>query len=111
MINSIQFDDAGVRLSFSGTITSEEIIAANTELFRDEGFESCKYQLWIFREVEDFIISAVELQHIANRDREESKRNPYLKIAIVCDSPLIFGIGRVYEAFYGEGPWETMCFL
>ena len=110
MIDSIEFTDKGVWLTFSGIITSKEIIDANTKTFQHQGFELSKYQLWIFNSVKDFIISAEELQQIAERDIKESERNPKLKIAIVSDSNLAFGLGCMYEAFYGEGPWETMVF-
>lgn len=110
MIESIEFVDEGVRLFFRGIITSEELLEANNKVLQHQGFESCKYHLWIFDDVKDFIVSADEVRQFAESDRKESERNPTLKTGIVSESPLVFGIGRMYEAFYGDGPWQVMAF-
>ncbi len=31
-------------------------------------------------------------------------------MAIVAESPWVFGLGRVYEAYYGDGPWVIRVF-
>lgn len=110
MIDSIEFKDDGVKIILHCTITSKEIMDINTKLYQHNGFESCRYQLWIFKSVKDVVMSASEIQQIAECDKKESKRNSNIKIAIVSDSPLMFGMGRMYEAFYGKGPWKTMVF-
>lgn len=110
MIDSIEFINNGAILRLSGEVTSAEIYEVNTKIFQHHGFESLRYQLWIFSSITDFIMSAEELRKTAKRDREMSEKNPAHKVAVVCASPLVFGMARMYEAFYGDGPWEIMIF-
>ena len=110
MIKEIEYRKDGVLLAFQGKITSKEIIDANTELIDHRDFESFRYQLWLFDPVDDFVLSAEELELLADQDRKASEKNPHIKVAIVSSSPLVYGLGRMYEAFYGDGPWETMVF-
>ena len=110
MIKEIEYKKDGVRLTFYGRITSKEIMDSNTELINHPGFESFSYQLWVFEPVEDFVLSSRELQKLAEQDQKASERNSKIKVAIFSNSPLVFGLGRMYEAFYGKGPWEVMVF-
>ena len=110
MIKAIEYKKNGVRLSFYGKITSNEIRDANTAMINHPEFESFRYQLWIFDPVEDFILSRNDLQEMAEQDNEASAKNANIKVAIFSRSQFVFGLGRMYEAFYGEGPWEIMIF-
>ena len=114
MIKAIEYAKEGVELSFTEVITSKEIYDANTEIIEHLKSSPYKYQLWLFQKVDDFKISAQELENTALRNIEASKTHPGIKVAIVSDSPLVFGIGRMYEAYYkvnaNERYWETMIF-
>lgn len=110
MINAIEYKKDGVRLSFYGKITSNEIMDANTEMINHPEFESFHYQLWIFDPVEDFVLSTNDLQEMAKQDKKASERNSNIKVAIFSTSQFVFGLGRMYEAFYGDGPWRIMIF-
>ncbi len=110
MIKAIEYKKDGVRLSFYGKITSNEIMDANTELINHPEFESFNYQLWIFDPVEDFVLRTNDLQRMAEQDKKASEKNSNIKVAIFSSSQLVFGLGRMYEAIYGEGPWEIMIF-
>ena len=83
---------------------------ANTEMINHPEFESFNYQLWIFDPVEDFVLSTNDLQKMAEQDKKASERNANIKVAIFSSSQFVFGLGRMYEAFYGKGPWKIMIF-
>lgn len=110
MIESSHIDDNGVRVVFTGLVTSKELFDTASHLYDHPGFGNWKYQLWIFHSVSDIVISVEEIRQLAERNKVESLRNPGEKIAIVSDSPLAFGLARVYEGFYGDGPWQTVVF-
>lgn len=110
MIDHIEFDDHGVTVVFSGIITSQEIHDANTQILSHPNFPSLKFQLCIFQSVDDFQISTVQIMHVAHRDIDASKINPDVKVAIVTDSSLVYGLGRMYEAFCNESEWQTEIF-
>jgi hypothetical protein len=110
MIESKKYTKDGIRFVLSGIITSKELNTLNTELYNQWDIASFKYQLWIFTEVEEFLLSPDEMKMLANQDKRASIKNPNMKVALVSISPLIYGLCRMYEAFYGDGPWETMVF-
>jgi hypothetical protein len=110
MIDEIKFKTSGVHIKLSGVITSKQILNANTELVRHPDFGTFKYQLWHLDPIEDFILSAREIQKIANQDIIASDKNSQIKLCFVSSSPLASGIGSMWQAFYGGGPWEVKFF-
>jgi hypothetical protein len=110
MIEQVTFNNHGVTAIFSGVITSQEIYDANTEILSHPDFPSLRYQLCIFQNVSDFQISTHELMLTAQRDIEASKTNKNVKVAIVTDSTLVYGLGRMYDAFADESDWQTEIF-
>jgi hypothetical protein len=110
VIEQITFNNHGVTAIFSGIITSQEIYDANTEILNHPDFLSLRYQLCIFQNVNDFQISTHEMMLTAQRDIEASKTNKNVKVAIVTDSTLVYGLGRMYDAFADESDWQTEIF-
>jgi len=110
MIENIEFNDHGATIIFSGVITSQEIYEANTAMLTHPDFASLRYQLCIFQNVSDFQLSTNEIMLTAQRDIEASKINTDVKVAIVTDSTLVYGMGRMYEAFADESNWQTEIF-
>lgn len=107
MAGEIHFDADGVTLLFQGRITAHEIIDANTAVVTHPDFKSFKYQLWILDPVDNFIINAEELLKVAEQDIMASIINPQMKVCVTSSSPLAYGIGRMWQAFYNKGPWES----
>ena len=66
--------------------------------------------MWLFDGVDDFRLSTAEIREIAEQDKKTSGRNDRLRVAIVSASPLVFGLARMWEAFYDDGPWHTNIF-
>lgn len=110
MINSKEYSKNGAEFFLSGLITSSEIIELNTELIHQWDFESFKYQLWVFEEVEDFQLNPTIIKRLASQDRAASEKNQNMQVAFVSISPLVFGLCRMYESFYSDGPWQTRVF-
>lgn len=110
MIDKIEFNGRGVTLVFTGVITSQEIYDANTSIITHPEFTSLRYQLCIFHSVKDFQLSTAEVMSTAHRDVKAAKLNADVKVAIVTDSTLVYGLGRMYDAFSDESPWETEIF-
>ena len=110
MIDAKEYTKDGSRFTLSGVITSKEIMELNAELYKQWDFLSYKYQLWIFNRVEDFLLSSDEIRLLATQDKNTSREKTEIKVAFVSESPLVFGLCRMYEAFYGNGPWMHMVF-
>ena len=56
------------------------------------------------------MLSTNDMMNLAEQDQAASEKNQNVKVAIVSDSPLVYGLGRMYEAFSGDNPWEIMIF-
>ena len=110
MLKPIVYTEHGVELTLFGLITSEEILVANAGIIKHDKFTTWRYQLWIFENVEDIRLSTNDVRNLARQDTLASHENPDLKIAIVSDSTLAFGLGRMYEAYSSDNKWETMVF-
>ena len=110
MIDSKEYSKAGAEFYLSGLITSKEIVELNTELINQWDFASYKYQLWVFENVEDFQLEPNTIRFLASQDRAASEKNPNIRVAFVSVSPLVFGLCRMYESFYSNGPWQTRVF-
>ena len=110
MIDSKEYSKDGAEFYLSGLITSKEVIELNTELINQWDFKSYKHQLWVFEDVEDFQLNPSIIRRLALQDRDASEKNPDMKVAIVSISPLVFGLSRMYESFYCNGPWQTRVF-
>ncbi len=110
MIDSKEYSKDGAEFHLSGLIASKEIIELNTELINQWDFADYKYQLWVFEDVEDFQLNPLIIRRLAFQDRDASEKNPNMQVAFVSISPLVFGLCRMYESFYSNGPWETRVF-
>ena len=104
-------DDGGVVLDAEGIVTGEELIEWNNAIYEtDEKTAKLKYQFCDFTKVENFEISNNELHRIAGQDQKAATLNSHMLIAIVGADDLIFGLGRMWEAFVGDVPFETKVF-
>lgn len=107
-------EDGGVLLKGTGKVKGEEIIAANDKMYSDrESIASIKYQLCDFSELEKFEISNSEVETLANQDKRASQANPDMKIVIVADEDIVFGMSRMWEFESGfpesnSGVFRTM---
>lgn len=110
MIDPLVFKNDWVRAGFFGKVTSKEIIDINNELMEHPQFKTNRKSLWRFHDIEDIVISTNEIRMLAEDDRVKSEENPDRRLAIVSDSSLVFGLCRMYEAFYRGGPWKVEVF-
>jgi hypothetical protein len=109
-MTEIKYLKEGFEISLSGTLTSKEILDANNETLNHEKLSSCKYLLWIFKSIEALNINADELRNMSMIDRKISTKNPGIKVAIVSDSPLAFGLACMYKGYSSGSESETMVF-
>jgi hypothetical protein len=101
----------GVLWRASGTLTGEDLLAANKEMFsRDIVAEPYHYGLFDSTAVTEVKISAVRMRENAMQDVSESRRMPNFVYAIYAKSDVTFGLGRMWEALVGESVWVTYTF-
>ncbi|MBN2342380.1 MAG: hypothetical protein JXX29_18705 [Deltaproteobacteria bacterium] len=110
MLDKIEYREDGVLVVFSGVVTSEELVSANTEVLRHLAQSPYRYQIFAFLDVENFIVSAEEMRYVAMQDIAAFKEHPIQKVATVSKSQLVYGIARMYDAFSCHSTAETQIF-
>ncbi len=110
MIHFQKFSPKGMVVIQKGIIPFEETCSLCEAFNEHPDFMDFRYQLFIYDKVEDFTMSVSDVMHLAQLDTRASIKNPHIKVAIVCDSPLIYGVGRMYDAYAADSQWETEVF-
>ena len=110
MIKSQEVHENGFEVIFSGIVTSQEMFDVGDAFKSHKNFPNFNYILMWFTDVENMLIDTNEIRRLAHLDKEASVKNPQLNFAVATDSPLVFGLARMWEAFYGNGPWKPMVF-
>lgn len=80
----------------SGVVSAQDIIASNTEFYENE---PTALLLWDFTRADLSGLSTEDLQGIVAGARRLAHLRPAGKTAIVAQSSLEFGMGRMYETF------------
>ncbi|MBD3348982.1 MAG: hypothetical protein GF400_07280 [Candidatus Eisenbacteria bacterium] len=104
------WEDEGVRWVYEGTMTDDDVLRANLELYDDPRFESLRYEIADFTRVAKFAAGADSIRKLSQLDKKQSARNPDVKVAIVATAPLMRGIARMYALASGDSPWDTRIF-
>ena len=110
MAYTITWEPEGARWDFTGTVTDQEAIQSNLDVYEDERFDTMRYQLVNMLQVETFDVSAETIRKVSQMDREQRHRNADIKVAFVTTRALIYGLGRMYEMAGGTEAWETRVF-
>ena len=110
MIRSRKVTAGGYEVVFEGVVSSQEMFEIGEDFKNQPDFEKFTYILMHFTAIENMLIDTAELMDLAHLDRQASQRNPNLQFAVAAESPLVFGLARMWEAFYGEGPWQPRVF-
>jgi hypothetical protein len=103
-------DGAGVVIRGSGVVNAKEILHGNEQVYASHRIDKLRYQLCDYRDVTEFDVSSDDLRAIARQDKLASVQNPDLAIAIIGDHDVIFGMGRMWEAFVSEAPIKGKVF-
>ena len=110
MLIEVKKVNNGVIAYFSGLITTKEIIEANDQCVAFLAEDPYRYQIFVFNDIEDFQVSTKEMRMLAHRDVNEFQNSTVQKVAVVCTSPLIYGMTRMYEAYATDSTAETQIF-
>jgi hypothetical protein len=101
---------AGIEIVASGIITGADIIEAHKEIYNEENLNKQKYQIIDRTKCEQYNVSPVEVQQIADIDKAASKSNPNIIIAIISPTDLQFGMSRMWEMYVEESRFLTEIF-
>ena len=95
-----------VQIIFEGTVVIDDIREADNLLYGDPRFDTMKYQLFDFFNVEKFDVSKKEVEVIAALDSASSVWNNNIKVAIVAIDPYIVELITVYKNKMAGTKWQ-----
>ena len=110
MLDAIVFGSDRVDVSLSGVITAQEILDGTRQILAHPNHAAFQAQLWRLHSVESLDVDADDLHRFIETVLAGPPRHPDLKLAIVTDSQLAFGLARMYEAYADRTPWKTQVF-
>lgn len=101
----------GVIWKASGTLTGEDLLSANKEMFsRDMVKQPYHYGLFDAAAVTEVTVSADKMRQNAMEDVSEARLMPKFVFAVYVASDVAFGLARMWEALVGESGWATHTF-
>ena len=100
----------GIRWVYTGTMTDDGVLRPNLALYEDPRFPTIRYEIADFREVDEFTASAQTVRRLSRMDKDQSVRNPHVRVAILVGSALTRGIAHMYALAAGDTPWEIKVF-
>ncbi len=102
---------SGILMTGEGEVTGQELIDANEKLYAsDEQTAAYEFQLADFTKVTQFSVSQLQIKTLVRQDRDASKINSHLKMAIVGDDALVFGFSRMWQTYLPDESLETEVF-
>ena len=110
MLDSITVSDRRATFRLSARVTLDDLLKANAEIIEHDNFSAIDRQLWIFQSVNSIEMSGDDIRALIQKAQFVEGLPSGLRLAIVSDTPLAFGLGRMYEALADAAPWEVMIF-
>ena len=73
----------GLIRTFEGILTIDDFLRSNDEIFGSEHFDSMRYLITDFTEVEEYKATMLDARRVAYLDKAAAKSNPRIKVAVV----------------------------
>jgi len=100
----------GIEIIASGTVTGQEIIEAQKEIYNPDHLNTQKYQIIDRTGCTKYQVYAEEIQIIADMDNEAADENPDIIIAVVASTTLQIGMTRMWQAYLRNDCFITKIF-
>ncbi len=93
-----------------GKVTFKDIDAADGLLYGDARFEKMDFQIFDSTDVEEFDLSAIDLQMIGALDKSSSVWNKKMKVALVAKDPEFIQLIEEYKKVMEDTGWKIIVF-
>jgi hypothetical protein len=104
------WEPRGIRWVFEGSVTDDDLTRPNEDLYDDSRFLEIRYQIADFRFISGVSALSETVRLVSHMDREQSRRNPDVKVAILGTSPVVKGLARMYALTGAEDRWQVRLF-
>lgn len=104
------WEKKGIHWKYSGTLTGEELLQSNMDIYGDPRFDSLRYQIVDLLGVESFDVSAESMEEVTLMDVGASTTNPRLVVAVVATDTQGQRLEELYDTVAGGAAWEAEVF-
>ncbi len=81
------WEDHGICMTFSGIVTTQELLDSNGEVYRDPRFSDLKYFIWDATNVKKLDFGKRGADIAANTDKVSTSWKPHMRLALVANDP------------------------
>ncbi|MEI7726088.1 MAG: hypothetical protein WCK09_13350 [Bacteroidota bacterium] len=111
MAYKIIWEEKGILVTFSDTVTEQEVKAVNDIIYGDKRFDAITYQIADYSGASNILISPKDAKIIGILDRTSSIWNPRRVRNVVVTKNLQFiPIAEIYLREFEGTPWEGRIF-
>ena len=104
------WEEKGIHWKYSGTLTGDELLQSNMDIYGDPRFDSLRYQIVDLLGVESFGVSTESMEEVTLMDIGASTTNPRLVVAVVATDAQGQRLNELYDTVSGGAAWETEVF-
>lgn len=109
MPHKLVWEAKGVYWKYSGKITGAEVVEASSKIYGDPRFDSLRYKLVDFLDVESIDMDDNDVAKIACMHKAAGLSNPRIKNAIVINSKTN-KVANKFATFFHDSPWDVQVF-
>jgi hypothetical protein len=109
MPHQLKWLPQGIIWTFTGKVTTTEILQRNMKIHGSERFDALRYEIADFTGAEGYEATRMEVRRIAYLGKAAAKSNPRVKVAIVAPDETNEYLVE-YLTHAREGPWKTEVF-
>lgn len=109
MSHEFIWEDKGVYWGYHGEVTGKEILEASAAIYGDPRFDTLRYKLVNFLDVENIEMNENEVAQIAFQHKAAAISNPNIKNAIVV-GPNMTDLAKHFASFFEGSEWEVQIF-
>ena len=91
-------EDRGVEILATGIVYGAEIIKANEKIINDESLKNIKYKLIDKSACTEYVVTADDIEKVAELNRIIARANPGIVMAIVESRTLQFSLTGLWQA-------------
>lgn len=110
MSYEITWEARGVYWKYFGNVSSVEVLKSNEDIYGDERFDTLRYQIADFSNVEAFDADERAIRKVAAMDRIAARSNSQILVALVTDTEHVVQVLKLYEVETANSPWSVGIF-
>ncbi len=96
--------------TYTGTLTGEDLLQSNFEIYGDERFDDLTYQIVNLLEVDKVDVSENHMRKVAHLDMAAARSNKRIRIAVVARTPEAIALNTLYEKYVSGDSWPSRLF-